>query len=427
VLVLGDFNDDLDQSITAGFTITSYHSFMNDPNFYAPTLALSLAGKKSTVSYNDMIDHVIITDDLVPYYMSNSANVLNDVANLVSNYGSTTTDHYPVFTRYRFPNTVSPTSASCTEAVTFCASTTGTYTIPAFVASDDCDEILTYSYTITGATSRTGNSSDASGAFNTGTSVITWTASDSWGNTVNCVTTVTINANPTVTIPDAYALPSGVLPNTVYIGYAPASSITLTANAGGGAPGYTYSWTSGSLSASTTVSPLTNTTYTVTVTDQNNCQAMASKLITVMDIRGGHNLNKTIICHKPSQLNNTIVVNPADVANHLAHGDMLGACNAGASQLVTLGKETKEPLACLTVQAIPNPSNSAFALRIAGSGSHGMVTVKVTDMLGRLIETRTGIAADQVIRLGENYKPGFYMAAVSQGEETISVRLLKTR
>ncbi|MEO5942072.1 MAG: Ig-like domain-containing protein [Ferruginibacter sp.] len=109
IMVLGDFNDDLDQSITAGFTATSYSAFTSDnTNFFSPTLALSLAGKKSTVSYNDVIDHVIVSNELQPFYLGASASILTDVSSLVSNYGSTTTDHYPVFTRYAFDAAILP-------------------------------------------------------------------------------------------------------------------------------------------------------------------------------------------------------------------------------------------------------------------------------------------------------------------------------
>ena len=69
---LGDYNDDLDLTITAGITppVTSYSAFTNDAvNFSALTLPLSLAGKKSTVSFNDVIDHVMVSNDMVPYYM----------------------------------------------------------------------------------------------------------------------------------------------------------------------------------------------------------------------------------------------------------------------------------------------------------------------------------------------------------------------
>jgi trimeric autotransporter adhesin len=109
IVLLGDFNDDLDQSITAGFTVSSYSAFNTDAaDFFSPTLALSLAGKKSTVSSDDMIDHVELSNEMQPYYMQNAASVLTDVSSLVTNYGSTTTDHYPVFTRYAFDPSVLP-------------------------------------------------------------------------------------------------------------------------------------------------------------------------------------------------------------------------------------------------------------------------------------------------------------------------------
>ncbi|MGI8634677.1 MAG: T9SS type A sorting domain-containing protein, partial [Segetibacter sp.] len=120
LVILGDFNDDLDSTITSGINpkITSYSSFVNDSaNFASITLPLSRAGKKSTVSYNDMIDQVVISNEMLPYYMPGSANVLSDVTSLVSSYGSTTTDHYPVFTRYAFDATILPIKLASFDAV----------------------------------------------------------------------------------------------------------------------------------------------------------------------------------------------------------------------------------------------------------------------------------------------------------------------
>jgi Bacterial Ig-like domain/Lamin Tail Domain/Secretion system C-terminal sorting domain len=105
IIILGDFNDDLDSTITDGITprITSYSSFTNDSiNFFSPTLALSLAHKKSTVGFNEVIDHVMVSNELKGFYMNSSSNILTDVAALIPNYGTTTTDHYPVFTRFAF-------------------------------------------------------------------------------------------------------------------------------------------------------------------------------------------------------------------------------------------------------------------------------------------------------------------------------------
>jgi hypothetical protein len=106
VVVLGDFNDDLDVTITAGISppITSYSAFTSDAvNYPSPTLQeLSLTGQKSTVDYNDVIDHVVTSKSLYNYYIKGTTEVQTGIANTIANYGSTTSDHYPVLTRYAF-------------------------------------------------------------------------------------------------------------------------------------------------------------------------------------------------------------------------------------------------------------------------------------------------------------------------------------
>ncbi|TDH18317.1 T9SS type A sorting domain-containing protein [Segetibacter sp. 3557_3] len=109
IILFGDFNDDLDQTITAGINppVTSYYSIVADSaNYPALTLPLSRARKKSTAGFNDMIDHVIVSNEMRSFYINNSANVLSDVSTLVSAYASTTTDHFPIFTRYAFDQSV---------------------------------------------------------------------------------------------------------------------------------------------------------------------------------------------------------------------------------------------------------------------------------------------------------------------------------
>ena len=106
VVILGDFNDDLDVTITAGISppITSYSAFTNDAvNYPSPTLQeLSLTGQKSTVGYNDVIDHVVTTNELYDYYIKGTTEIQTGVTSTIANYGSTTSDHYPVQTRYAF-------------------------------------------------------------------------------------------------------------------------------------------------------------------------------------------------------------------------------------------------------------------------------------------------------------------------------------
>jgi hypothetical protein len=111
-MVLGDFNDALDKTITterAPDTTTSYIDFMNDTIHYKPlTLPLALAGQQSTTSFNTVIDNVLASDELAISYVPGSARVRKEVEKLVSSYGTTTTDHYPVQTSYNLHTLANP-------------------------------------------------------------------------------------------------------------------------------------------------------------------------------------------------------------------------------------------------------------------------------------------------------------------------------
>jgi len=312
-----------------------------------------------------------------------------------------------------------PLITSCPAVPVQCFAASGNYTIPAVTASDNCGTI-TFSYSITGTTTRSGNTSNASGAFNVGTSTIAWTATDGAGNTATCQTTVVVNPSLTASIPDAFALSSGTLANTVYIGYTPASSITMTANTSGGSPGYSYNWSSGSTASSAAVSPTVNTTYNLTVTDSKGCTATASKQIKVMDIRSGKKLDKVYVCHNGTM---TISVSQAEATTHLSHGDMLGEC--GSASAITKSSFEKEPVATnkLAIAAMPNPSTKGFILIVKGDATSQLM-LRVMDISGRIIEVKN-VTPDQSIRIGDNYRAGMYFAEIIQGNERKIVKLVK--
>jgi endonuclease/exonuclease/phosphatase family metal-dependent hydrolase len=101
VIVIGDFNDDVDTSITSGKP-SPYENFVLDPADYRfPTQTLSAAGISSTVKYSDMIDHHLATSELMADYITGSVEVYR-VDQFIYNYGNTTSDHYPVLSRYQF-------------------------------------------------------------------------------------------------------------------------------------------------------------------------------------------------------------------------------------------------------------------------------------------------------------------------------------
>lgn len=112
VFVIGDFNDDMDTSILAG-SASPYAAFVTDnAGYLVPTKALSDAGVSSTVSYPDIIDHQVVTDEAGARYRAGSATAYR-VDAWIPNYGPTTTDHFPVLARYAFggdPNNPAPTA-----------------------------------------------------------------------------------------------------------------------------------------------------------------------------------------------------------------------------------------------------------------------------------------------------------------------------
>lgn len=100
VIILGDLNDDLDQSIVSGKP-SSYLNLVNDDSYNSITKPLSEAGARSTVSFQDVIDHQIITTELNEEYMEGSATIIAPFRS-VRNYATTTSDHLPVISRYQF-------------------------------------------------------------------------------------------------------------------------------------------------------------------------------------------------------------------------------------------------------------------------------------------------------------------------------------
>jgi hypothetical protein len=105
ILIAGDYNDVLRGTIATGGapTVSSYSSFVNDQANYVPiTLALADAGAQSTAGYPTVIDNTITSNKMGALYIPGSAAVRTDIASQIPSYATTTSDHYPVLTRYSF-------------------------------------------------------------------------------------------------------------------------------------------------------------------------------------------------------------------------------------------------------------------------------------------------------------------------------------
>lgn len=98
VFVIGDFNDDLDYSISG--SASPYANFVADTADYQfSTKSLTDAGIATTASGSATIDHHLTTNDLASSLVPGSTEVYR-VDSYISSYSSTTTDHFPVLSRY---------------------------------------------------------------------------------------------------------------------------------------------------------------------------------------------------------------------------------------------------------------------------------------------------------------------------------------
>jgi len=230
--------------------------------------------------------------------------------------------------------------------------------------------------------------------------------------------------NIMVSISDAFALAQGVVANTVYPAYAPASSLMLQANVTGGTGTYTYNWSNGSSTATIKVSPSASTVYSVTVHDQNGCPGTASKMVNVVDISGGKNGQNIVVCHKGK---NTLTIAAPAVADHLDHSDMLGSC-IDVSPSVTARETVTKQLAKeeFSVRILSNPSPNYFELQLSGKAATN-IQLRVFDLQGRMIETKPALQSNQTLRLGAFYNPGVYLVQITQGTQIQTIRLVKTK
>ncbi len=102
-IMSGDFNDDLDETVSFVPTNTSsYIAYINDPARYNLfTLPLSNAGAKSTTGFSDMIDHIISSNEMNAAFLTAR---VGSPQTYISSYATRTTDHYPVMGKFNLPN-----------------------------------------------------------------------------------------------------------------------------------------------------------------------------------------------------------------------------------------------------------------------------------------------------------------------------------
>ncbi len=101
IILVGDYNDDVDISIGAPTNPEStYKSFVdNTTNFNTLTYTISQAGAFSFPSSSSFLDHIITSNELTNSYVTNSI-LVEDPRSYIVSYTTTTSDHLPVSARF---------------------------------------------------------------------------------------------------------------------------------------------------------------------------------------------------------------------------------------------------------------------------------------------------------------------------------------
>ncbi len=108
IILLGDYNDDLDETVadTGAATVpdsgeSSFFKFMNDTeNYRGTTLPLSEAGLRSFIFNENVIDHITINKGLFDDHIVGAERVVIPYA-LIPDYNNTASDHFPVEARFK--------------------------------------------------------------------------------------------------------------------------------------------------------------------------------------------------------------------------------------------------------------------------------------------------------------------------------------
>jgi PKD repeat protein len=195
VFVIGDWNDDVDTSIDPGHA-SPYQNFVTDAARYTfETKTLSDLGIASTTGFPDMIDHHLVTNEGHATYVAGSAEVYR-LDQYIANYSTTTSDHYPVLSRYTFGGGGGgnqPPTASFTSS---CSGLTCTFTDG---SSDTDGTIASWSWTLgDGGTSTVQNPSHTYAA--SGTYAVGLTVTDNGGATSSTSQSVTVTAPSGITL-----------------------------------------------------------------------------------------------------------------------------------------------------------------------------------------------------------------------------------
>ncbi len=102
-----------------------------------------------------------------------------------------------------------------------------------------------------------------------------------------------------------------------------------------------------------------------------------------------------------------------------------GENNINTLRSTTLSGKVTEPAKLFKAAATPNPSVTNFKVRVASDNLLQRVTIQIADVSGRIMETRTNIAPNSFITVGDNFSRGIYFIYVIQGTKKEVIKVVK--
>jgi uncharacterized lipoprotein YddW (UPF0748 family) len=245
-------------------------------------------------------------------------------------------------------------------------------------------------------------------AYPKGSTTITWTATDAAGNKSSCTQTITVEDKEKPVITNASTNPSVLtVPNhkmrTVKVFY------RVSDNCGS---------VTTSLSITSNEDRLNDPEEDEVGSDY---QVLDNNTVKLRAARSGSGNGRIY----------TITITATDASGNVSTETVTVLVPHDRSDIVSASpmatateKVNVESLKVLQVKALPNPSKNQFTLLIS-SGNDVPVMLRITDNLGRLIETRSGVPSNGTYTIGQRYTSGIYFVEVIQGASRSIMKLIK--
>ena len=100
--------------------------------------------------------------------------------------------------------------------------------------------------------------------------------------------------------------------------------------------------------------------------------------------------------------------------------------NRSSSRITTTGNDIAA-ISGLKLGIINNPSRNHFTLNVQTNNNKEKLTIRVFDMHGRMLESKANLQGSQLVNVGSDLRPGFYIVELTQGKQKAQLKLIKSK